>query len=45
LVDGELAGSIFVTNWGSVGFFGPLTVHPDYQARGIAQVLLARTMQ
>jgi GNAT superfamily N-acetyltransferase len=45
LVDGELAGSIFVTNWGSVGFFGPLTVHPDCQARGIAQLLLARTMQ
>ncbi len=23
-VDGELAGSNFVSNWGSVGFFGPL---------------------
>src|SRR5439155_20922522 len=27
--DGELAGSNFATNWGSVGFFGPLTVRPD----------------
>ena len=28
-IDGELAGSNFVSNWGSVGFFGPLTVRPD----------------
>jgi len=25
----ELVGSNFATNWGSVGFFGPLTVRPD----------------
>ena len=24
---GELVGSNFVANWGSVGFFGPLSVH------------------
>jgi Acetyltransferase (GNAT) family len=30
---------------GSVGFFGPLTVRPDLQERGIAQALLARTME
>ena len=42
--DGNLVGSNFATNWGSVGFFGPLTVRPDLQERGIAQALLARTM-
>ena len=41
----ELVGSNFVTNWGSVGFFGPLTVRPDLQERGIAGALLARTME
>jgi GNAT superfamily N-acetyltransferase len=43
-LDGELVGSNFVTNWGSVGFFGPLTVHPDLWERGIAKRLLAPTM-
>ena len=41
---GTLIGSNFVTNWGSLGFFGPLTIHPDYWHRGIAQLLLAPTM-
>jgi len=27
---GELIGSNFLTNWGSVGFFGPLTIRPDF---------------
>jgi N-acetylglutamate synthase-like GNAT family acetyltransferase len=44
-LDGKLVGSNFATNWGSVGFFGPLTVHPDLQERGIARALLARTME
>ena len=39
-VDGELVGSNFVTNWGSVGFFGPVSVHPDRQGRGIAKDLV-----
>jgi GNAT superfamily N-acetyltransferase len=43
--DGKLVGTNFATNWGSVGFFGPLTVRPDVQARGIARALLARTME
>ncbi len=38
--DGELVGSNFVTKWGSVGFFGPLTVRPDQQGRGIAKDLV-----
>jgi len=43
-VDGGLAGSNFATNWGSFGFFGPLTVRPDLWNRKIAQKLLGPTM-
>src|ERR1700704_3970631 len=41
---GELVGTNFVTRWGSVGFFGPLTIRPDLWDRGIAQLLLEPTM-
>ena len=37
--DGLLAGSNFVTRWGSVGFFGPLTTRPDLWDGGIGQRL------
>jgi GNAT superfamily N-acetyltransferase len=36
-LDGSLVGSNFV--------FGPITVRPDLQERGIAQALLAKTME
>jgi GNAT superfamily N-acetyltransferase len=42
--DGALVGSNFATQWGSVAFFGPLTVRPDLHDRGIAQALLAKTV-
>lgn len=42
---GKLVGSTFTTNWGSFGFLGPLTIHPDYWNRGIAQQLLAPTVE
>ena len=42
---GVLVGSVFVGNWGSVGFFGPLTVHPDHWDSGVAQLLLRRVME
>lgn len=42
--DGALAGSIVAVRWGSVGFFGPLTVPPDRWNAGIAQRLLAPVM-
>jgi GNAT superfamily N-acetyltransferase len=42
---GKLVGSCFATNWGSFGFFGPLTVAPEYWSRGIAQQLLGPTME
>lgn len=44
-VDGELVGSNLATNWGSVGFFGPLTVRPDLWDQGIAKRLLEPTME
>lgn len=39
-VDGQLVGSNIAINWGSVGTFGPLTIHPDFWNRGIAQRLI-----
>jgi GNAT superfamily N-acetyltransferase len=41
---GVLIGSNFLTNWGSVGFFGPLTIHPDFWDKGVARSLLEPTM-
>ncbi len=45
VVDGRLGGSNFATNWGSVAFFGPLSVHPDLWNRGVARRLLEPTME
>lgn len=42
--DGALIGSNFVTKWGSVGLFGPLTVCPDLWEKGVATRLLEVTM-
>jgi len=39
-VDGQVIGSNFATNWGSVGFFGPLTVRPEFWDRGVAKRLM-----
>ena len=41
---GVLVGTNFATRWGSFGFFGPLTIRPDLWDRGIAQKLLASTI-
>jgi GNAT superfamily N-acetyltransferase len=43
--DNKLAGSNFVTNWGSFGFFGPLSVEPRLWDQGVAQRLLEPTME
>src|ERR1700761_26866 len=40
----RLVGSNVVTRWGSFGFFGPLTVLPEYWNRGVAQRLMESTM-
>jgi GNAT superfamily N-acetyltransferase len=42
---GKLIGLNVATRWGSFGFFGPLTVLPEYWNRGIAQQLLTATMK
>jgi GNAT superfamily N-acetyltransferase len=43
--DGEVVGSNFASNWGTVGYFGPLTIHPDFWDQGIAQILMGPTME
>lgn len=43
--NGRLIGSNAATRWGSFGFFGPLTVLPEYWNRGVAQRLLDATMK
>ena len=43
-VNGRLVGFNFITNWGSVGFFGPLCIHPEFWNKGIANILLGPTM-
>jgi GNAT superfamily N-acetyltransferase len=39
-LDGELVGSNFATRWGSVGFFGPITMRPDRQGRGTGKAMV-----
>ena len=41
---GEVVGSNFATNWGSVGFFGPLSIRPDLWDRGIGRQLMEPVM-
>jgi GNAT superfamily N-acetyltransferase len=43
-LDGELVGSNFATRWGSVGFFGPLSVRPDLWDQAIGQRLMEPVM-
>src|SRR5438067_13883687 len=38
---GELLGSNFAIKWGSVGFFGPLSIRPDHWDSGVGQRLVA----
>ena len=44
-IDDELAGSNFAGNWGSVGFFGPLTIRPDVWDKGIAKQLMPPVLE
>jgi GNAT superfamily N-acetyltransferase len=44
-VRGEISGSNFATNWGTVGFFGPLTVHPDLWDQGVGSRLMEPIME
>ena len=40
-----IAGSGIVTNWGSVGLFGPLTVHPERWSAGIGRGLAGAMLE
>ena len=44
-INNEVVGSNFGTNWGSVGFFGPLTIRPDLWDRGIGKRLMEPVME
>lgn len=44
-VGGKFVGSNFATNWGSVGFFGPLTIRPDLWDRGVGRRLMEPIME
>lgn len=43
--DGRLVGSNIVTRWGSFGFFGPLTVLPEFWEKGVAKRLMEGTVK
>jgi hypothetical protein len=43
-IDGQLVGSNVITRWGSFGFFGPLTVLPEFWDHGVAQRLMEGTV-
>lgn len=43
--DGQVVGSNFISQWGSFGLFGPLTVHPSQWRQGIGRSLLDATME
>ena len=42
--DGQLAGTNFATRWGTVGFFGPLSVRPELWGQGVASRLMEATV-
>ena len=44
-INGRLVGSNVITRWGSFGFFGPLTVLPEFWDHGVAQRLLEGTVK
>jgi N-acetylglutamate synthase-like GNAT family acetyltransferase len=43
--EGEVVGSVFATRWGSFGFLGPLTVHPDLWDGGVGGRLLEPVLE
>ncbi|HKV56561.1 MAG TPA: GNAT family N-acetyltransferase [Candidatus Binataceae bacterium] len=44
-IDDKLVGSNFAANWGSFGYFGPLSVDPSLWNQGLAKQLLEQTME
>lgn len=43
--NGKIIGSNFGLHWGSVGIFGPLTVHPEYWNKEIGSKLMKPVMR
>jgi len=44
-LDGEVVGSVLACRWGTFGFFGPLTTHPDVWDRGVGGRLLTPVLE
>src|SRR5215510_5673714 len=44
-VEGDIVGSNLATNWGSVGFFGPLSIRPDLWDKGVGKLLMEPIME
>lgn len=44
-LDGKMIGSNFGLHWGSVGIFGPLTVHPEYWGKEAGSMLMESVMK
>lgn len=42
--NGQIVATNFLVRWGSLGLFGPLTVHPNHWNQGIASALMTATM-
>jgi GNAT superfamily N-acetyltransferase len=38
--ESDVVGSVFATRWGTLGFFGPLTVDPAFWGRGVGSLLM-----
>jgi RimJ/RimL family protein N-acetyltransferase len=43
--EGKLVGTNVASNWGSVGFFGPLTVTPEFWDQGVGHILMGPVME
>ncbi|AZM52975.1 GNAT family N-acetyltransferase [Streptomyces sp. WAC 01529] len=43
-LDGRVVGSNFAADWGSVGYFGPLTVSPELWDQGVGRRLMEPVM-
>lgn len=43
--NGEVIGSNLAAHWGSVGFFGPITVRPDFWDKGVGSQLMKPVME
>ncbi len=44
-LNGKVIGSNFGLRWGSVGIFGPLTIHPDFWDKGIGSKLMESVVE